>query len=184
MAQHQDVVDLLKQQHERIRRLFDEVANTKGDERTGHFRELIHLLAVHETAEEEVVHPFARRNIHNGGRVVDDRIEEEETAKRTLNRLEDMDVDSAEFLDGFATLRQDVLAHAEAEEKHEFAHFRATTDRDKLENLARAVKAAEAVAPTRPHPGVATAAENLAAGPVASVVDRTRDVVRKAINKP
>ncbi|MER5179260.1 hemerythrin domain-containing protein [Streptomyces sp. NPDC002896] len=182
MTQHNDVVELLKEQHTRIRELLDEVAATKGDERKRSFLDLVRLLAVHETAEEEVVHPFARGAIDGGELVVRDRVQEEEQAKRALSRLEDMDPDSPEFLDEFAALRQDVLAHAEAEERYEFAHFHRHADRGSLENLARAVKAAEAVAPTRPHPGTDTALKNLAAGPVAAVVDRTRDAVRKAMS--
>lgn len=105
-----------------------------------------------------------------------------------------MDPDSPEFLDQFAALRQDVLAHAENEERYEFAHFNRVADRGRLETLARAVQAAEALAPTLPHPsgggtpislrshpGTDTALKNVAVGPVAAVVDRTRDVVRKAM---
>ena len=181
MTERTDVVELLKAQHTRIRELLDEVAATKGDERKRCFHELVRLLAVHETAEEEVVHPFARRHIDGGDLVVKDRIEEEEHAKQALDRLDGMDPDSPEFLDQFAALRQDVLAHADAEERYEFAHFNRVADRGKLENLARAVQAAEALAPTRPHPGTDTALKNVAVGPVAAVIDRTRDAVRKAM---
>ena len=181
MTERTDVVELLKGQHTRIRELFDEVANTKGEDRKRHFHDLVRLLAVHETAEEEVVHPFARKNIDGGELVVKDRIEEEEKAKSALSRLDDMDPDSPEFLDQFAALRQDVLAHADNEERYEFAHFSRVADRDRLETLARAVQAAEALAPTRPHPGTDTALKNVAVGPVAAVIDRTRDVVRKAM---
>ncbi|MGW2342478.1 hemerythrin domain-containing protein [Streptomyces sp. NPDC001661] len=175
-----DVVQLLLQQHVRIRTLFEEVAAAKGEERKERFHELVRLLAVHETAEEEVVHPFARKNIDGGEHVVKDRIEEEEKAKKVLSKLDDMDPDSPEFLDRFDALREDVLAHADAEERYEFAHFNEVADRSRLETLGRAVKAAEAMAPTRPHPGTDSAAKNLAAGPVAAVVDRTRDAIRKA----
>ncbi|MEV1076707.1 hemerythrin domain-containing protein [Streptomyces sp. NPDC050211] len=181
MTERTDVVELLKGQHTRIRELFDEVAARKGEERKQSFHDLVRLLAVHETAEEEVVHPYARKNIDGGELVVKDRIEEEEQAKRALSRLDDMDPDSPEFLDQFAALRQDVLAHAENEERYEFAHFHRTADRGRLETLARAVQAAEALAPTRPHPGTDTALKNVAVGPVAAVVDRTRDAVRKAM---
>lgn len=181
MTQRTDVVELLTRQHTRIRELLDEVAATKGEERKHAFHDLVRLLAVHETAEEEVVHPFARKHIDDGERIVEDRIEEEEKAKRALARLDEMDTDSAEFLDRFAALREDVLAHADNEERHEFAHFAEVADRRTLENLARAVRAAEALAPTRPHPGTDTALKNVAVGPVAAVVDRTRDVVRKAM---
>ena len=181
MTERTDVVELLKEQHTRIRELFDEVANTKGGDRKRHFHDLVRLLAVHETAEEEVVHPFARKNIDGGELVVKDRIEEEEKAKQALSRLDDMDPDSPEFLDEFAALRQDVLAHADNEERYELAHFARIADRGKLEALARAVRAAEALAPTRPHPGTDTALKNVVVGPMAAVVDRTRDVVRKAM---
>ncbi len=52
-----------------------------------------------------------------------------------------------------------------------------------LAATARAVKLAEAVAPAHPHPGVESAAANLALGPVAALVDRTKDAVRKAMGK-
>ncbi|WP_458246431.1 hemerythrin domain-containing protein [Streptomyces sp. MAI_2237] len=181
MTERTDVVELLEQQHTAIRELFDEVANTKGEDRKRHFHDLVRLLAVHETAEEEVVHPFARKHIEGGELVVKDRIEEEEKAKQALSRLDDMDPDSPAFLDGFAALRQDVLAHADNEERYEFAHFARIADRGRLEALARAVRAAEALAPTRPHPGTDTALKNVVVGPMAAVIDRTRDVVRKAM---
>ncbi|GGZ05179.1 hemerythrin domain-containing protein [Streptomyces poonensis] len=181
MTERTDVVELLKAQHTRIRNLLDEVMAAKGEQRKEHFHELVRLLAVHETAEEEVVHPFARKNIENGELVVNDRIREEERAKEVLSRLDDMDTDSSQFMQQFKELRQNVLDHAEAEEKYEFAQFSKIADRTKLENMARAVKAAEAVAPTRPHPGADTAVKNLAVGPVAAVIDRTRDAIRKAM---
>lgn len=49
--------------------------------------------------------------------------------------------------------------------------------------MATAVKAAEAMAPTHPHPGTESAVKNMTLGPVAALVDRTRDAVRKAMGK-
>ncbi len=56
-----DAVDLLLQQHERIRDMsaaVDKAAGTKVKQER--FEELRRLLAVHETAEELVTHPRAR----------------------------------------------------------------------------------------------------------------------------
>ncbi|MFH8344155.1 hemerythrin domain-containing protein [Streptomyces sp. NPDC018045] len=181
MSEQPDVVELLKQQHRQIRELLDEVGDSKDADRADAFHRLVRLLAVHETAEEEVVHPYARRHIDGGDQVVGERIEEEERAKVVLSELASLDTGAPEFHDRFIALRQDVLAHADAEERMEFAQLRHTTDQRGLETLARAVKAAEALAPTRPHPGTDTAAKNLAAGPVAAVIDRTRDAVRKVM---
>jgi hypothetical protein len=46
--------------------------------------------------------------------------------------------------------------------------------------MAKAVVAAEAIAPTRPHPGVESAKMNFAAGPFASMLDRARDLLAQA----
>ncbi|MGW0466282.1 hemerythrin domain-containing protein [Streptomyces sp. NPDC003027] len=182
-AADDDVVALLMRQHGDIRNLFDEVEQSEGDERRDAFRRLVRLLAVHETAEEEVVHPFARRELPGGEQVVADRLAEERAAKEALAALDDMDTDDPKFLPRLLTLRADVQEHARAEERYEFIHIRRSSDAAKLASMARGVKAAEAMAPTRPHPGVESAAANVAVGPVAALMDRTKDAVRKAMGK-
>ncbi|GGW78298.1 hemerythrin domain-containing protein [Streptomyces caelestis] len=176
-----DVVALLMRQHGDIRNLFDEVEAAEGDARQEAFRRLVRLLAVHETAEEEVVHPFVRRNVAGGDEVVEARLAEERSAKETLSALDDLETGDPKFLPRLRALRADVQEHARAEERYEFIHIRRNADAGALASLARGVKAAEAMAPTRPHPGVESAAANVALGPVAALMDRTRDAVRKAM---
>ncbi|MEU3850114.1 hemerythrin domain-containing protein [Streptomyces sp. NPDC029554] len=182
-ARDTDVVALLMRQHGDIRNLFDEVEACEGEERRDAFRRLVRLLAVHETAEEEVVHPFARRSLPGGEQVVEDRLAEERAAKETLSALDDMDTDDPAFLPRLRELRTDVQEHARAEERYEFTHIRRSTDTAGLASMAKAVKAAEAMAPTRPHPGVESGAANVALGPVAALMDRTKDAVRKAMGQ-
>ncbi|MCP3771210.1 MULTISPECIES: hemerythrin domain-containing protein [unclassified Streptomyces] len=182
-AKDDDVVSLLMRQHGDIRNLFDEVEATGGEERRDAFRRLVRLLAVHETAEEEVVHPFARRALPGGEQVVKDRLAEEKAAKETLAALDDMDTDDPKFMPRLLKLRKDVQEHARAEERYEFTHIRRSTDATNLAAMAKAIKAAEAMAPTRPHPGAESGAANVALGPVAALMDRTKDAVRKAMGK-
>ncbi|MFF0112885.1 hemerythrin domain-containing protein [Streptomyces prasinus] len=182
-AKDDDVVSLLMRQHGDIRNLFDEVEATEGEERRDAFRRLVRLLAVHETAEEEVVHPFARRASPGGEQVVKDRLAEEKAAKETLAALDDMDTDDPKFMPRLLKLRKDVQEHARAEERYEFTHIRRSTDAAGLAAMAKAIKAAEAMAPTRPHPEVESGAANMALGPVAALMDRTKDAVRKAMGK-
>ncbi|MFF0014261.1 hemerythrin domain-containing protein [Streptomyces sp. NPDC005374] len=182
-ASDADVVALLMRQHGDIRNLFDEVERTSGDERRSAFRNLIQLLAVHETAEEEVIHPFTRSSVPDGARIVEERLAEEREAKELLSRLDGMDTDDAKFLPELQSLRTDVMKHARAEERYEFNHIRRHADKARLSSMATALKAAEAMAPTHPHPGTESAAKNMALGPVAALVDRTRDAVRKAMGK-
>lgn len=174
----QDVVAFLKAQHDQIKSLFEQVTSSTGSEREEAFFALRRLLAVHETAEEEVVHPRAKQTIAGGDSVISARLEEENEAKQTLAELEKLEVDSTEFESKFRNFQADVLSHAQAEEQEEFAKLEAELDDSELEKMRNAVKAAEAMAPTRPHPGVESRAANMAAGPFAMMLDRARDMIR------
>jgi hemerythrin superfamily protein len=172
-----DAVTFLIHQHHQIKELFDEVMRYTGDERRDLFTDLRRLLAVHETAEEEIVHPRARRELDDGEDVVGARLQEENEAKQKLTALEALDVDSTEFETLFRELQADVLLHASAEEEHEFARLAHQLDPQELERMSRAVQLAESMAPTRPHSGVESAKANLLAGPFAAMLDRARDAL-------
>jgi hemerythrin superfamily protein len=172
-----DVVSFLKEQHEQIRNSFEEVRTASGEQREEAFVALRRLLAVHETAEEEIIHPAARRALSDGDTIVETRLLEENQAKRALDELEALNVDSAEFATKFDLLEQNVLLHASAEETEEFDRLGEVFDQDRLESMRRAAEFAEKVAPTRPHPGVESAAANLLLGPFASMLDRARDAL-------
>jgi hemerythrin superfamily protein len=177
-----DVVRFLKDQHNLIKDLFDEVFSASSDEaREKAFVELRQLLAVHETAEEMVVHPRVRSEVDGGDLIVDARLTEEHDAKEQLSALEAMDIGSQEFLDKLQLFRGAVIDHAEREETEEFTRLQRALDSDDLGRMAKAVVAAEAIAPTRPHPGVESAKLNFAVGPFASMLDRARDLIGAAL---
>ena len=175
-----DVVDLLLAQHARIEELFLLVSGGEGEARKDAFDDLVRLLAVHETAEEEVVHPLGRTLPGAGDAVIDDRLEEERQAKEILKTLVDGGVDAEGFDAGIVLLRESVLMHARHEERYEFPRLRQHVPAERLRALAGAVRAAEEFAPTRPHPGAESATANLIAGPPLAVLDRVRDAVRRA----
>jgi hemerythrin superfamily protein len=177
VANARDVVSFLKAQHEQIKGLFEQVLKSTGSEREQAFLELRRLLAVHETAEEEIVHPRAKRELSDGESVVSARLQEEHQAKEVLAELEKLDVESTEFETKFRKFQQDVVAHAEAEEHQEFEKLQDELDDGQLERMRNAVRLAEAMAPTRPHPGVESAPANLLAGPFATMLDRARDAI-------
>ena len=150
------------------------------DEKRHGFEGLVHKLAVHETAEEEVVHPLLY-GAPGGEAVAEARIDEESKSKDVLSELEKMGVDDPEFDARFAQLRSEVLAHAEREEREEHPKLEQAVERDKLQQLAKVFRAAESVAPTHPHPkGPDTALGNIIVGPLAAVADRARDAIRNA----
>ncbi|WNG86049.1 hemerythrin domain-containing protein [Mycobacterium sp. ITM-2016-00317] len=179
MALSSDVVSLLIKQHSQIRDMFADVKLAQGNEKQEAFDRLVRLLAVHETAEEEVVHPLTR-TAPGGSGVAEDRLAEEHDAKEKLKELEKIGVEGEGFDELLEVLRHEVLEHARAEERYEFTQLRRRTSPAQLVTLAAAVRAAEATAPTHPHPGVESATANLMLGPFAAVADRVRDALRQA----
>jgi hemerythrin superfamily protein len=176
-----DVVDLLLAQHARIEEQFLLVTGSTGDARRDAFDDLVRLLAVHETAEEEIIHPLVRTLPGAGGDdMVEDRLAEERAAKQTLVALIEGGVDADGFDTGLLLLRQAVLMHARHEERYEFPHLRQHVAAERLRTLAGALLAAEAFAPTRPHPGAESATANVVAGPALAIIDRVRDAMRRA----
>jgi hypothetical protein len=177
LASGSDVVGFLKGQHQEIKQLFADVKAAQGEAREKAFYALRRMLAVHETAEEEIVHPAARRVLPDGEAIVSTRLNEEEKAKAVLAELEKLEVDSSEFQRKFESLEQAVAAHTESEEREEFERLGSALDQSRLERMQTAAEFAEKVAPTRPHPGVESKAANLLVGPFASMVDRVRDAI-------
>jgi hypothetical protein len=162
--------------------MFGEMENAQGDRKSELFEDLVRLLAIHETAEEEVVHPVSSRVIDGGQQIVEQRLHEEEQAKHMLAELYDLGTDKPEFDIRFQALKQSVLQHAEREEMDEFSRLREKVDADKLKRMAGAVRAAERTAPTRPHPRTPeSAAGNILVGPPLAVFDRMRDAMRQLV---
>jgi hemerythrin superfamily protein len=170
-----DVVSFLKSQHQDIKAMLEKVLSTSGTAREKAFFDLRRTIAVHETAEEEIVHPAARKILPNGNAIVEARLHEENQGKQALANLEKLEVNSAAFEERFKDFQKAVLAHAEAEEKEEFEKLGNSLEPARLESMRKAVELAESVAPTRPHPGIESQAANILSGPFASMVDRTRD---------
>jgi len=175
---NEDVVDLLTAQHEQIGALLDRL-RADHDDKQGLFAELVRLVAVHESAEEEIVHPVARRCRFGADDIVKHRLTEERAVKHALAELRDLGVDHPEFDEKLAKFADAVASHAANEEAEEFTMLRKQFSANQLEKMAASVRQAEAVAPTRlhPHAGESPLA-NLFAGPPLALFDRARDTVR------
>lgn len=174
-----DVVDVLADQHEQIKTLFDRVKTATGAQKQHWFDELVRLLTVHEAAEEEVLHPVAKMHMADGEDIVHSRLHEEHDAKRDLAELCDLGIDHPDFdrkLTKFATA---IIRHSDSEEREEFVSLRETLPQQRLYRMAGAVRAAERTAPTRPHPAAGeSAAAQLLLGPPVGMIDRMRDTIR------
>ncbi|GGL93061.1 hemerythrin domain-containing protein [Nakamurella endophytica] len=153
------LVPLLLEQHALIRALLQSVGVDSGCGRQQAFADLCRLLAVHEAAEEEAVHPTAR---HVVGDTVEQRIAEESHAAQAITDLESIDVGSAEFDRRFAELRDAVERHAAQEEDQEFPHLAAVDDVTVLTRLEAVLRVAARWATTESDMDFAPFTEQLA----------------------
>ncbi|BAP97227.1 hypothetical protein [Mycobacteroides abscessus] len=106
-----DLVEFLENQHVTIRTLFDAALSPEKGIDSGSFTRLRGLLAVHETVEAMLVHPWSRGISEAGRTVANTRLAEELALTTGLEQLEAMAVGSPEFIVGLAALRSATLEH-------------------------------------------------------------------------
>ena len=84
-----DIVEFLSAQHGQIKDLMGLVRSSTGDAREQWFYDLRLLLALHEAAEERVVHPQVRRDLpQDDHQLVEERLIEELKIKDAVLILE------------------------------------------------------------------------------------------------
>jgi hemerythrin superfamily protein len=184
VADDQNVIAVLIQDHEEAKELLARVASSTGDEKEDAFRDLVSELARHETVEEEIVYPVVRQTLVGGEELAERRMAEEKEAAKLLSELEGLKPATKQFDTKFEKLHEAVLAHAAAEESEVFPRLAVMEDKPRLEAMGRLVNLAKKTAPTHPHPTVTgSPTANVLLGPMAAVADRTRDAIRGAREK-
>jgi ribosomal protein L31E len=181
MSEQRDVIDILEHDHREVEQMFSELESLRGatgEEALKRRKDLVDQVTIelvrHSVAEEVLVYPQVAEKVSK--EEVEHAREEHAEAEETMARLEHLDPDDAGFDDELAELMREIRHHIEDEEDRMFAHMRQALDADELRKMGSRVEAFKKVAPTRPHPTVPnTATARLAAGPIASLMDRMRD---------
>jgi hemerythrin superfamily protein len=179
-ATQSTATELLRQQHEHVKKLFGEFDQSAGDQRQAVFDSIRVMLAMHETAEEMIVYPEARHLGDAAERIVKARLDEEDEAKKVLAGLEKHGVDGDGFDKDFAAFKVAVLQHANAEETEVFPLLEANLDMQKLREMAETILVVESVAPTHAHAhSPESAIGNIVLGPFVALIDQVRDKLAK-----
>ncbi len=178
-TKNESATQFLREQHDQVKSMFAQMSELQGEARTQLFDCLRGFLAVHETAEEEIVHPAARKTGSKGEAVVKARLEEEDEAKTVLSELEKIGPGGTDFDEKFAKFKTAVEDHARAEEQELFPILESELDAETLEAMTKKLQTAEKMAPTHPHPhGPEGALGNLVIGPFVAMVDKVRDALK------
>lgn len=119
-----DVVDVLREQHDEIRRLCSHVERSRGAEKERWFAELSRTVHRHEGGERAVVHPAIRSGAATGDMVGSARVLEEGVIERSLAELDDLGTGDPTFDRRFEVLHRSILEHMTREELDEFPLLR------------------------------------------------------------
>jgi hemerythrin superfamily protein len=182
MSEQRDVIEILEHDHREVEQMFDELESLRGQSsedaktrRKDLMEQVVIELVRHSVAEEILVYPQVASKI--GEDQAKHAREEHAEAEETMARLEKLDPDDSAFDEELSTLMREIRHHISEEEGEMFAQMRQTFDEDELRSMGTRVEAFKKVAPTRPHPSVPNEAlPRLAVGPVASLLDRMRDL--------
>jgi hypothetical protein len=168
----QDVLELLTAHHARMNRLFDRAAGSSGDDARMAFGDLAQLIAVHEIAEELMIHPLIRRlrpDDHLADRLLDEESRISDALSDAVRAAAHGHLD-----DTIGGLRDMVTTHSRGEEHDEFPKLRRTVPVQERREMGRAVRAAQAAAAADAGPRDPAWAEPRA---VTQTADRVRDAL-------
>jgi hemerythrin superfamily protein len=129
-----DALDLIKQDHKRLRKLLEETLEAEGSQREQRLDHLRTELVAHERMEEEVLYPRLRDEKKSHERVLEG-YEEHHIADVLLDELLDVPPETDLWKAKVKVLKENVEHHMHAEEDQLFKGARAVLDRAELNRL-------------------------------------------------
>ncbi len=109
-----NAIDLIKEQHDEVEELFEQLEDADGDEKQELFNRIGDALAVHCAIEEQHFYPAVRASRTED--ILLESLEEHLQVKRLLADLLDLDVDDETFDAKCQVLQEEVEHHVEEEE--------------------------------------------------------------------
>ena len=190
-----DAIALLMRDHREVEQLFKQFEKLTGRAQKSKQKivmKMIRELAVHSAVEEMLFYPAVRtaalkadtRMADRAADTVLESLEEHHIVKWTLTELEKMKPEDERFDAKVKVLIESVKHHVEEEENELFPKARKILGAEMLEELGQRMAKAKKLAPTRPHPRAPdTPPGNMVAGLMASMMDRTKDMMRGVADK-
>lgn len=190
-----DAIALLTRDHEEVDRLFkqfEKLTDRAQKSKQKLVMKMTRELAIHAAIEEMLFYPAVRTaalkaSTRAGEKAADDvleALEEHHIVKWTLSELEKMKPEDERYQAKVTVLIESVRHHVEEEQQELFPKARKLLGAEMLEELGQRMEKAKKIAPTHPHPRAPDSPPgNIAAGALAAVMDRGKDMVRSAAQK-
>src|SRR4030095_5329170 len=137
-----DALELLKEDHQKVKELFEEVEETEDEkEKTKIFSEIQRELETHARIEETVFYPAMEQHEELKDMVLES-IEEHKQIKTLLKEIDNLRSDSEKFEPKLSVLMKNVEHHAEEEEEGKmFPKIREICSQEDLEKLGEELEA-------------------------------------------
>ena len=177
-----DAIELLTSDHREVEQLFHQYEAAGNDAGVAKYAadKIITELSVHAAVEEQILYPLMRKADPDQSVLVDHSLEEHQEVKTLLDKVDGRDANEPEIRQIFAKIKSAVEEHVSEEEGKLFPALRSQVKQDELMQLGEKMAKAKEMAPTHPHPNAPnTPPGNLMLGPVAAMVDKVRDFLRK-----
>lgn len=127
-----DAIQLLKQDHEAVRHLFEEFEQANADRKYELAAEICQALTVHAMIEEEIFYPQAHEAIQADDLMLEAEIEHD-TVKQLIERIQDGEVDETELSAIIKVMNEYVNHHVNEEHRRLFPRVkRSAIDLDEL----------------------------------------------------
>lgn len=131
-----NAIDLLKEDHDRVDKLFQKVKATEESEHLELFEKIKAELDVHTHIEETLVYPkFIEEGDEELQKITKEGIEEHRQAKMFLRELAALTEDSAKFEPKLKVLMEDIAHHVQEEEGQMFPMVKEQFDEYTLQML-------------------------------------------------
>jgi hemerythrin-like domain-containing protein len=134
-----DAIELLKQDHRKVKALFSEFESTKGrpvDQRRKTAEGIVRELMVHETIEEQVFYPaFKEAADKEGKELVAESKEEHHVVDLIIEELQGVELGAEDFEAKMKVLQENVEHHIDEEEKEMFPDAKKMLGEEKLQEL-------------------------------------------------
>jgi hemerythrin superfamily protein len=139
-----DAIEVLKQDHQKVKELLEEAQATEGgEEQKEIFKQIKKELETHARIEETVFYPAMEKHEELKDMVLES-YEEHKQVKTLLREMEDLVSDSEKFEPKLKVLMENVEHHAEEEEEAKmFPKIRDLFDHAALEQLGEELESAK-----------------------------------------
>ena len=139
-----DALELLKEDHQKVKELFEEAEGTEDQrEKNRIFSEIQTELETHARIEETVFYPAMEQHEELKDMVLES-IEEHRQIKTLLKEIDSLKADSEKFEPKLKVLMENVEHHAEEEEEGKmFPKAREIFSQEELDNLGEELEAAK-----------------------------------------